>query len=67
MYHDYHILGEGYNEYLGLDEYDPYDPFETMTRSECDALLCYDEETKEFDWDEYQHLCDIADYWNCED
>ena len=22
---------------------------------------------KEFDWEEYQHLCDIADYWDCEE
>lgn len=20
-----------------------------------------------FDWDEYQYMCDIADYWNCEE
>lgn len=28
MYHDYRILGEGYNVYFGLDEYDAYDPFD---------------------------------------
>lgn len=38
-----------------------------MTRNEQDILECWDEETKEFDWDEYQHLCDIAEYWDSED
>lgn len=38
-----------------------------MTRNEYDIEQCWDEETKEFDWDEYQMLCDFADYWNCEE
>jgi len=37
-----------------------------MTRNEYDIEMCYDEDTREFDWDEYQRLCDIADYWDCE-
>ena len=37
-----------------------------MTRNEYDIEMCWDEETNEFDWDEYQHLCDIAEYWDCE-
>lgn len=20
-----------------------------------------------FDWEEYQYLCDLSDYWDCED
>lgn len=40
---------------------------EKMNRNEYDIQLCWDEETKEFDWDEYQYLCDIADYWECEE
>ena len=23
--------------------------------------------TGEFDWDNYQELCDIADYWDCDE
>jgi len=38
-----------------------------MTRNEQDIMECWDEETKEFDWDEYQRLCDIAEYWGIED
>ena len=38
-----------------------------MTRVEYNIELCWDEDIKEFDWDEYQHLCDIAEYWNCEE
>lgn len=25
--------------------------------------LCWDERTHEFDWDEYQYLCDCEEYW----
>lgn len=38
-----------------------------MTRNEYDIEQCWDEESREFDWDEYQRLCDIADYWSCEE
>lgn len=38
-----------------------------MTRNELDIEQCWDEESREFDWDEYQRLCDIADYWGCEE
>lgn len=38
-----------------------------MTKNEYDIALCYDEEDNSFDWDEYQHLCDIAEYWDCEE
>lgn len=38
-----------------------------MTRTEQNTMECWDEENKEFDWDEYQHLCDCADYWDCEE
>ena len=38
-----------------------------MTRAEQDAYECWDEENKEFDWEEYQKFCDIADYWDCEE
>lgn len=38
-----------------------------MTRNEQDIIECWDEETKEFDWDKYQYLCDIAEYWNMEE
>ena len=38
-----------------------------MTRNEYDIEMCWDEETNEFDWDEYQYLCDIADYCGCEE
>nr|DAD81920.1 MAG TPA: hypothetical protein [Siphoviridae sp. ctAvK3]DAE15116.1 MAG TPA: hypothetical protein [Siphoviridae sp. ctdVv30] len=38
-----------------------------MTRAEQNAYECWDEENKEFDWEEYQKLCDIADYRDCEE
>lgn len=38
-----------------------------MTRNEYDVDVCCDNETKEFDWDPYQYLCDIADYADCEE
>lgn len=38
-----------------------------MSRNEQDILECYDEENKEFDWETYQQLCDIADYWGCDE
>ena len=38
-----------------------------MTRNEYDIEQCWDEENKEFDWDEYQFLCDCAEYWGCEE
>lgn len=28
---------------------------------------CWDEESKEFDWDRYQYLCGIAEYWSEEE
>lgn len=38
-----------------------------MTRNEYDIIECLDEENKEFDWGEYQKLCDIAEYWGCDE
>lgn len=38
-----------------------------MTRNEQDILECYDEDSKEFDWERYQYLCNIAEYWECND
>lgn len=38
-----------------------------MTRVEQNITECWDEETQEFDWDLYQYLCDIAEYWDCEE
>lgn len=38
-----------------------------MTRNEYDVDVCYDNGTKEFDWDLYQYLCDITDYADCEE
>ena len=38
-----------------------------MTRNEHDIMECWDEENKEFDWDEYQKLCNIAEYWDCDE
>lgn len=32
-------------------------------RVEQNICECTDENGR-FDWDEYQHLCDIADYWD---
>lgn len=40
---------------------------EGMTRNEQDIMECWDEENREFDWDRYQELCDIAEYWDCEE
>ena len=28
---------------------------------------CWDKEAEEFDWDTYQYLCDLGDYWCSED
>lgn len=38
-----------------------------MTRNEQDIMECWDEENKEFDWEEYQKLCNIAEYWECDE
>lgn len=38
-----------------------------MTRAEQNAYECWNEGSKEFDWEEYQALCDIGDYWDCEE
>lgn len=35
--------------------------FDSFVRRHRDE--CYDEDG-DFDWGEYQHLCDIADYWD---
>jgi hypothetical protein len=37
------------------------------TRAQQDARECYDAKSGEFDWDKYQELCDIADYWDMEE
>ena len=37
--------------------------FDSFVRQHRDE--CYDEDG-EFDWDAYQNLCDIADYWDME-
>lgn len=36
-------------------------------RVEQNIIECTDFETGDFDWDEYQYLCDIADYWDCDE
>lgn len=38
-----------------------------MERVEQNIDECWDEEREEFDWDEYQYLCDIADYWDTDE
>ena len=38
-----------------------------MTRNEYDITECWDEENKAFDWNEYHKLCDIAEYWGCDE
>ena len=38
-----------------------------MTRNEHDIMECWDEANKEFDWDEYQKLCNISEYWDCDE
>ena len=38
-----------------------------MTRAEQNVLECWDEDEREFDWDLYQHLCDIAEYWGMDE
>lgn len=38
-----------------------------MTRNEQDILECCGEDGEEFDWETYQYLCDIAEYWECDD
>ena len=38
-----------------------------MTRNEYDIMLCLDEDTGEFDWNLYQHLCDIASEYEYEE
>lgn len=36
-----------------------------MDRTEQDILECCTEDG--FDWEKYQELCDIADYWDMEE
>lgn len=38
-----------------------------MTRADYDVMQCWNEEDREFDWDEYQHLCDIAEEWDLDE
>lgn len=38
-----------------------------MTRNEQDIMECWDPDTKEFDWDSYQYLCDCAEYCGSEE
>ncbi len=28
---------------------------------------CSDPDPRKFDWDRYQELCDMADYWGCDE
>lgn len=37
---------------------------EIHSRVDYDIQACTDPDTGEFDWDEFQHLCDIAEAWN---
>lgn len=41
--------------------------YELPERAQRDVEECWDEETKEFDWDRYQYLCDIAEYWGMDE
>lgn len=36
-------------------------------RVEQNVMECWDKETKQFDWETYQYLCDCADYWDCDE
>lgn len=38
--------------------------FDSFVRQHRDE--CYDEDGN-FDWDEYQYLCDLADYWEMDE
>lgn len=38
--------------------------FDSFVRQHLDE--CYDEDG-EFDWEKYQQLCDIADYWDMDE
>lgn len=38
-----------------------------MMRVEQNVFECWDDEKEDFDWEEYQELCDFADYWDCEE
>ena len=38
-----------------------------MERTERNIDYCWDSEKEEFDWEEYQYLCDMGDYWDCEE
>lgn len=37
-----------------------------MSRNEQDILECTNEDGS-FDWDRYQELCDIAEYWDMDE
>lgn len=37
---------------------------EIHSRVDYDIQACTDSDTGEFDWDEFQHLCDIAEAWD---
>lgn len=36
-------------------------------RVEQNLSECWNDECGEFDWDEYQYLCDVADYWDMDE
>lgn len=38
--------------------------FDSFVKSHMDE--CFDDDGK-FDWDEYQYLCDIAEYWEMDE
>ena len=55
-------------EYWGIEEIDvTHGLNKGNTRTEQNVSECWDDKKQEFDWDEYQYLCDCADYWDSED
>ena len=55
------------NKYMNEEELNVSVGDYVESRTEQNTRECYNEKTHEFDWEEYQHLCDCADYWDCEE
>ena len=42
-----------------------YNDVRAESRNEQDVRECFNADTGEFDWNKYQELCDISEYWDC--
>ena len=41
--------------------------YDLPERVQQNVTECWDEDNKSFDWERYQELCDMAEYWEAEE